>query len=328
MRAYGAYGQLGNQNQRTEIKIIRFGSALAATSLGYTITAISPASMSYQATGDASSTAVFWAARQSEATFGITIYPSTYSTTANASCRISFPTLSSSYVLIYMPPRALLYVQPYWTTNEIVEGTTNRPMVRLTRPYADNSALSVTYSLYGSATNLIDYTIGTGLILIPAGQTTYDVNFTAYNDGLIEGWETAVFLLQPNTGGQQLPAIGYERAFVRIKDAQAANPKTDSDMDGDEIPDGYELVNLATFDPFAPDDAIVDDDRDGIFLTDELKYGTDPTAADTPPVFPSEDETDYLPLTLRLGAAGKLANPMGCAACHDTGINVGGLPPM
>ena len=324
VRLYGIYGQ--SVNQGTEIKVTRYGTALSASSLSYTITAISPASMSYQSAGDANSTTVLWAARQSEATFRITIFPSTYSATANASCRISFPTLSSSYVLIYMPPRALLRILPITSTNQFNEGTTNVAMVRISRPYADNSSLNVVYSLRGSATNLIDYSIGgSGLILIPSGATSFDVPFTLFNDGLIEGMETVAFELQPNTGGQQLPGIGYERTFIRIKDAQAANPKTDTDMDGDEIPDGYELANLGTFDPLTPDDAIVDDDRDGVFLAQEFAYGMDTTVADTPPIFPSEDETDYVPLTLRLGAAGKLANPLGCAACHDTGINAGGF---
>jgi hypothetical protein len=54
-----------------------------------------------------------------------------------------------------------------------------------------------------------------------------------------------------------------------------------------------------------------------------IQLGTNPNVPDAPPVFPSEDESDYVTLRLQLGAAGKLPLTAGCARCHEVSVRAG-----
>ncbi len=97
-------------------------------------------------------------------------------------------------------------------------------------------------------------------------------------------------------------------------------------MDGDGISDGVELSHAAQgYDPLTWDNAYADDDRDGLSVFEEFLLGTDPTVADAPPTYPSAEASDYLPLTLRIGAAGKLPDSLNanCALCHNVTVRVG-----
>src|SRR6185437_5110560 len=68
--------------------------------------------------------------------------------------------------------------------------------VTFTRTGGDiNSALSVTYSVGGSATSETDYTALSGAVSIPAGAATVNVNITALRDNLVEGAETVILTI-------------------------------------------------------------------------------------------------------------------------------------
>jgi len=147
---------------------------------------------------------------------------------------------------------------------------------------------------------------------------------TATANPQTNGWKTAVVTL--NSGAAYVGDAGYERAFFRIRDVQPSNPVFDTDIDDDGLADGWELANLADgYDPLTPNNSYTDTDRDGLQLFEEIQLGTDPNVADAQPVYPSEDPDDYVPLTLALGAGGKLAelSPGSCATCHSAGLRAG-----
>ncbi len=76
--------------------------------------------------------------------------------------------------------------------------------VTFTRTGGDiNSALSVTYSVGGSATSETDYTALSGAVSIPAGDASVNENITALRDNLVEGAE-AVILTITGAGARYL----------------------------------------------------------------------------------------------------------------------------
>ena len=94
------------------------------------------------------------------------------------------------------------------------------------------------------------------------------------------------------------------------------------------FPDGFELSHLANgLDPITPNNPYADADRDGLGLMEELSLGLNPFVADAPPVYPSIEDSDYVSLTMRVGAIGKmLTEPVSsCAVCHAVTMRTGGI---
>ena len=75
---------------------------------------------------------------------------------------------------------------------------------RLTRSASSASALTVNYTLTGTATNGTDYTLVAGSATIPANQTTVDVTTTPTNDALAEGTESVILTLAANGAAYDL----------------------------------------------------------------------------------------------------------------------------
>src|SRR5262249_36506024 len=63
---------------------------------------------------------------------------------------------------------------------------------RFTRTGSTAAALTVNYSIGGTATNGVDYTTITGTILIPAAQAFADLIISPIADGVVEGSETVI----------------------------------------------------------------------------------------------------------------------------------------
>jgi predicted extracellular nuclease len=73
--------------------------------------------------------------------------------------------------------------------------TVNTGTFTLTRTGDTTAALTVTYTIGGTATNGIDYNGLTGSVVIPAGQTSATIVITPVNDGITEGNETVTLNL-------------------------------------------------------------------------------------------------------------------------------------
>jgi hypothetical protein len=69
---------------------------------------------------------------------------------------------------------------------------------RLTRSASSTSALTVNYTLAGTATNGTDFTLVAGSATIPANQMTVDIAITPTNDALAEGTESVILTLAAN----------------------------------------------------------------------------------------------------------------------------------
>jgi hypothetical protein len=106
------------------------------------------------------------------------------------------------------------------------------------------AALGVRVTLGGAATNASDYAFTSGLATIPAGQASATVTITPLADNRVEGPETVVFTVEPQTSylvGS--PAV----ATVTIADDPAVVSVIASDADASEVgPDQGEFTLLRT----------------------------------------------------------------------------------
>lgn len=125
------------------------------------------------------------------------------------------------------------------TDNLGQENTSNTARFTITRIGNLNANLLVTYTLTGTASNGLDYTLLPGTILIPAGQATATITVTPLNDSLVEGTETVSATLAGspscNIGNQgtasvvimddELPGV-----TLSVADATTSESGTDTGM--------------------------------------------------------------------------------------------------
>ena len=114
--------------------------------------------------------------------------------------------------------------------------TANPGSFRLTRSASSASALTVNYSITGTATNGTDYTLVAGSATIPANQTTVDIVVTPIDDALVEGTESVILALAANGAAYD---IGDTRSVtIWIQDNEtpslslAATDATAAEADG------------------------------------------------------------------------------------------------
>jgi regulation of enolase protein 1 (concanavalin A-like superfamily) len=95
------------------------------------------------------------------------------------------------------------------SVSENSTGTTNKFFVSRTGSTA--SALTVNYSLGGTATPGVDYTNASlaGTVTIPAGSAGVDISFNTINDTTAEGMESVVFHLEPGEYAASADATLY-----------------------------------------------------------------------------------------------------------------------
>jgi hypothetical protein len=318
----GIYG--ASVSQPAEVQIIRYGSAIAPRSMTWSITNqyVGNHIQSAAIYGDGSGNQILWAAHQSVANVKIattwTSWPDTW----------QLPTLflgTNWYLTVpYDPPSAMFSISSSGLPAAIVPEGSTLSAITVRRQYPNANGITLYLTVAGSAVNGTDFSMGT-TIGFTAYQSAINVPFQAFANPLTNGWKTAVVTMNSGGFSSQVGQSGSDLAYVRIQDAQVSNPVYDTDIDGDGIPDGYELSHLANgYDPVKSNNPYVDDDRDGLGLIEELQLGTDPSVPDAPPVHPSVDDSDYVPLRLHLGAVGKLINTSSsCGACHAVTLRAG-----
>lgn len=97
----------------------------------------------------------------------------------------------------------------------------NTGTFRITRTGPTTAALTVAYTMSGTAANGSDYALLTGSASIPAGSSFVDVTLTPTDDGVVESAETAVMTLAAGAGY----AIGTpSSATVNIADNDGTTP--------------------------------------------------------------------------------------------------------
>ncbi len=316
----GVHG--ANYSAPLYMRVTRYGTALSSASMTWAITytfgntTLTGSSIG----GDISGSQIFWPARQSVANvYFSTTWSSQLDQTYNATLKLNGGTWQ--FNAQYHPQSHLVRVTSSGSPATIVqEGTTASTALSFSRPYPSSSSVTAFYSVQGSAVAPGDYTALSGQVFFPANSAgPTNVAVTAAVNSQTNGWRTALVTFDSGTGF--VGDAPYEHAYFRIQDVQVSNPTPDTDIDSDGLSDGWELSNGT--DPITADDSKTDADRDGLALFQEIQLGTNPNVADAQPVYPSEDPDDYVPLTLRLGATGKLADQVGCAVCHSVGLRAG-----
>jgi hypothetical protein len=311
----GIYG--ASVSQAAEITLTRLGSALSPLTVNWLITNeyLGPV---IQGTRSGTFT---WAARQSTIKVAIGTLWSSYSD-SRVLPTLKFPSYTGfNFTVPYNPPSALFTVSVSGSpTLTVGEGATG--YITVGHPHPNGVATSASLTVAGSATNGTDYALST-TVNFTASQTSVSLPFSAFSNASADGWKTVVVSMDSSGNSAKIGQAGLDRVFVRIQDPQ--NAVSDSDLDGDGLPDGYELANLASgYDPTVPNNPYVDADHDGLGLIEELELGSNPAVADAPPVYPSIDPADYVPLTLRVGAIGKMLAPgRNCALCHEVTVRAG-----
>ncbi len=324
----GVHG--ANASRVNHVRVIRTGSVLGTQSMNWYMSYTFTPNILTGTTGFGDTALgpnrVVWAVRQSIANaYFATTWSQQLDSTYNATLKLSNSIANQfQFTAQYHPQSFLVRVASGASpATNVLEGTTASQALIFTRPYPGASSLNAAYHLEGSAVGGVDYAFLPGLVSFSAnsgGPITVAVQ--AYANAQTNGWKTAAVTIDHGT--TQVGDAGLDRAFFRIQDAQISNPTFDTDMDDDGLSDGWELGNQSDgYDPLGTNNAYADTDRDGLALFQEIQLGTNPNLPDAQPVYPSEDQDDYVTLTLRLGAKGKLADEVGCAVCHSVGLRAG-----
>ena len=148
----------------------------------------------------------------------------------------------------------------------------------------------VDYTVAGSATQGTDYAALNGVVSIPNGSTTAAVEVTPIADDLIEGDETVEVTLTA-TNDPRAPVGDPETAVVTIADDDAvADDDGDGLMNIDECPDQLQCRN--TDGDELPDFQDPDDDNDGVPTADENAPDQDTDQDGTPDYLDDDDDGD------------------------------------
>ena len=132
------------------------------------------------------------------------------------------------------------------------EKTTNYGMFRAFRRGDTNADLVVRYAISGSASNGVDYVALPGVVTIPAGANTADIEIIPLDDDLTEGIETVTLSLLPPDdvagvvrenaryqGGPHLCATVF--IFDRLPEPQRPPPVPGGTVRGDVTQPGWRL---------------------------------------------------------------------------------------
>ena len=121
------------------------------------------------------------------------------------------------------------------TTNASEVGPTNG-LFTLTQSTSSDSDTIVTYTVSGTATATTDYTALTGMVTVPAGDTTATIDVTGIvADSLVEGVETVIVTLTgTDNAGITVATSPNDTATVNIADADTADVSVAATTNGNE----------------------------------------------------------------------------------------------
>ena len=108
--------------------------------------------------------------------------------------------------------------------------TANRGQFTISRTGATTAALTLAYSVSGSATNGADYSRLTGTVTIPVGRSSVTLAVSPADDSLVEGTETVVVTL--NAGAAISVNATRSSASIDLFDNEVGNRSNDNFADG------------------------------------------------------------------------------------------------
>jgi Calx-beta domain/Domain of unknown function DUF11 len=107
------------------------------------------------------------------------------------------------------------------TTNGVEAGSVSGVMT-ITQSAVSATNTAIAYTVTGTATSGADYTVLSGTVTIPAGQTTATITIPINDDAIVEGAETVIVTMNSLTGS---PGVALGVAATRT----ATNTITDND---------------------------------------------------------------------------------------------------
>ncbi len=145
------------------------------------------------------------------------------------------------------------------TVGSTVEGSPSPARFLFTRSGATDTALSVSYSLSGTAENGADYVTLSGTILIPAGAASTEVNVTSLNDNTAEDLETVTmrlsngsdYLVDPLLLTATISIVDDDVQTVTVEASDATATEVDLTLPGAQADTGT-FVITRTGDASAP----------------------------------------------------------------------------
>ena len=121
---------------------------------------------------------------------------------------------------------------------------------RLTRSASSASALTVNYTITGTATNGTDYTLVAASATIPANTTTVDVAVTPIDDALAEGTESVILTLAANGAAYDMGDVRTQTLWIQDDETPsisiAATDASAAEADGASANPGLFTISVTS----------------------------------------------------------------------------------
>jgi carbon monoxide dehydrogenase subunit G len=155
-------------------------------------------------------------------------------------------------------------------------GTANPGQFRVTRTGATGTALTVHYTMTGTAVNGTDYTLLTGTVVIPIGASTATFNVNVTDDALAENTETVTATLDTDAAYNVTTVVAQQQGTLTIADNEPIVTITTADATAGETFAG-QVANNGQFRVSRPSTNVAGDLVVHYTVTGTATNGTDYT---------------------------------------------------
>lgn len=315
------------------IHITRTGSALAASSLAWSVTDINGTPLNngtFSATGDFLNGNLYFPANRSTVSVKLQHL-------SGAITNMQFRFAGQIATVPCWGQERLIEIRPDVLRTYSSEGDSGiKARFYLSRG-ANGPGMQVKLRLEGTATAGADFS-QTNLITFGNNVTSQTIDIHALPDGFTEGWESVIVRLDfsdlsyaPYNPSVSANDFQETYAVLWLGDPGLSGPRPDADVDGDLLTDTFETAH--GMNPLIADDYQADADKDGMSLLDEQSAGTSPVQPDTD----SDALADYMEWTFGSNPTNAAQNTLlsrdeyvgvtfsvaSCFHCHQATLNVG-----
>lgn len=177
-------------------------------------------------------------------------------------------------------------------------GTSSGPVFQIHRP-ASGTSVSVNYSLTGTATNGVDYSLLSGTIVFATGDTNKTITISMLADSLYENAETVTLTLLPGTGYSLMPGQRTSMTAYIYDDDQDVVDVSAADTTASLVPPFNEGTtagaNFLISRPYAESYPLIVNYTLGGTATNGVDY-TGPTGSVTIPAYQSSAYVTVIPV--------------------------------